>query len=189
MKNLSAYLLLILGGNKNPSGDDVKKVLASAGLSVDQDAIDKLLSEVKGKDIWDLIESGRTKLAVSGGAPRAAAAAGGSSAAPASNAAAKDEDKAPAKDAKKDDSEESEGVRFSFLKIAIRTKHLQTSLGYGIWSLRLKFLSLKININIIPFILFFNLNSSTFFVFVKMFLDFDKFWRSVHKVTVIAKFL
>ena len=109
MKNLSAYLLLILGGNKNPSGDDVKKVLASAGLTVDQDAIDKLLSEVKGKDVWDLIDAGRTKLAaVSGGAPRAAAASG-SSAAPASNAAAKDEDKAPAKDAKKDDSEESEG--------------------------------------------------------------------------------
>lgn len=51
MKHLAAYLLLTLGGNEAPSGDDVKKVLDSVGIEADSERLDKLVSELKGKDI------------------------------------------------------------------------------------------------------------------------------------------
>ena len=51
MKHLAAYLLLGLGGNTNPSAKDVKKVLGSVGIEVDEDRLDKLLEELQGKDI------------------------------------------------------------------------------------------------------------------------------------------
>lgn len=51
MKHLAAYLLLTLGGNEAPSGGDVKKVLDSVGIEADSERLDKLVSELKGKDI------------------------------------------------------------------------------------------------------------------------------------------
>lgn len=51
MKHLAAYLLLGLGGNSSPSADDIKAVLDSVGIEADDDRLEKLLSELKGKDI------------------------------------------------------------------------------------------------------------------------------------------
>ena len=51
MKHLAAYLLLGLGGNTSPSAKDVKKVLTSVGIDADEDRLDKLIEELKGKDI------------------------------------------------------------------------------------------------------------------------------------------
>ncbi|KAN0086811.1 Ribosomal protein S19 domain containing protein [Elaphomyces granulatus] len=51
MKHLAAYLLLALGGNTAPSADDIKTVLESVGIDCDEDRLEKLLSELKGKDI------------------------------------------------------------------------------------------------------------------------------------------
>ena len=51
MKHLAAYLLLGLGGNSNPSAKDVKGVLQSVGIDADDERLDKLLEELKGKDI------------------------------------------------------------------------------------------------------------------------------------------
>jgi hypothetical protein len=51
MKHLAAYLLLALGGNESPSAKDIKEVLDSVGIEADSDRLDKLLSELKGKDI------------------------------------------------------------------------------------------------------------------------------------------
>ena len=51
MKYLSAYLLLGLGGNTSPSANDVKAVLESVGIDAEQDRLDKLISELEGKDI------------------------------------------------------------------------------------------------------------------------------------------
>ena len=51
MKHLAAYLLLGLGGNASPSADDVKAVLESVGIEADQERLDKLISELEGKDI------------------------------------------------------------------------------------------------------------------------------------------
>ncbi|OIW06265.1 hypothetical protein TanjilG_19703 [Lupinus angustifolius] len=108
MKVIAAYLLAVLGNNKNPSAKDIKNILASVGAEADDDRIELLLSEVKGKDIEDIIASGREKLASvpsGGGAVAVAAAPGrgsGGGAAPAA-AEAKKEEKVEEKEESDDD--------------------------------------------------------------------------------------
>jgi len=51
MRHIAAYLLLQIGGNNSPSSGDIKKVLSSVGIEADDERLDKLLSELKGKDI------------------------------------------------------------------------------------------------------------------------------------------
>ena len=51
MKHLAAYLLLTLGGNTSPSAEDVKGVLASVGIDADEERLDTLIAELKGKDL------------------------------------------------------------------------------------------------------------------------------------------
>lgn len=51
MKHLAAYLLIALGGNEKPSAADVKKVFESVGIEADSERLDKLISELEGKDI------------------------------------------------------------------------------------------------------------------------------------------
>lgn len=107
MKVVAAYLLALLGGNTSPSADDLTKILGSVGVEADEDRIALLLSEVKGKDITELIASGREKLASvpSGGGGVAVAAAAGGGAAPAAAAAAetKKEEKVEEKEESDDD--------------------------------------------------------------------------------------
>jgi large subunit ribosomal protein LP2 len=74
MKHLAAYLLLNLGGNSAPSASEIKAVLSSVGIDADENQLETLLSELKGKDIQTLIAEGSTKLASvptggSGGGP------------------------------------------------------------------------------------------------------------------------
>ncbi|KAK1421645.1 hypothetical protein QVD17_24137 [Tagetes erecta] len=107
MKVVAAYLLALLGGNTSPSADDLKKILGSVGADADDDRIELLLSEVKGKDITELIAAGREKLASvpsGGGGVAVAAAAGGGGAAPAAAAAeSKKEEKVEEKEESDDD--------------------------------------------------------------------------------------
>ncbi|KAM0068406.1 putative ribosomal protein P2 [Helianthus debilis subsp. tardiflorus] len=109
MKVVAAYLLALLGGNTSPSAEDLKSILGSesVGADCDDDKIELLLSEVKGKDITELIASGREKLASvpSGGGGVAVAAAAGGGAAPAAAAAAesKKEEKVEEKEESDDD--------------------------------------------------------------------------------------
>ncbi|XP_038891319.1 60S acidic ribosomal protein P2-2-like [Benincasa hispida] len=80
MKIVAAYLLAVLGGNSSPSAKDLKDILGSVGAEIDEERIELLLSNVKGKDVTELIASGREKLASvpsGGGAVVAAAAVGG----------------------------------------------------------------------------------------------------------------
>ncbi|CAD0087008.1 unnamed protein product [Aureobasidium mustum] len=121
MKYLAAYLLLNLAGNESPSAEDIKSVLSSVGVDAEGERLDKLISELEGKNIQEvrihttnckifsqaqylhhtqLISEGSAKLASvpSGGA----AAAGG--AAPAAGAAA---EAAPAEE-KAEEKEESD---------------------------------------------------------------------------------
>lgn len=51
MKYLAAYLLLGLGGNTSPDADDIKEVIDAVGIEADEDRIEALLKELKGKDI------------------------------------------------------------------------------------------------------------------------------------------
>ncbi|KAI1339537.1 60s acidic ribosomal protein-domain-containing protein [Xylariaceae sp. FL0016] len=103
MKHLAAYLLLTLGGNTAPSAKDIKGVLDSVGIEADSDRLDKLISELEGKDINELISEGSSKLASvpsggAGGAPAAggAAASGGA-------AEAKEEEKEEEKEESDED--------------------------------------------------------------------------------------
>merc|ERR1712118_268130 len=74
-KHIAAYLLCVLGGNATPSSGDVEKILASVGAEADGDKLGKLMSELNGKDIEEVIAAGSEKLASvpAGGAPAAAA--------------------------------------------------------------------------------------------------------------------
>ncbi|CAL0299379.1 unnamed protein product [Lupinus luteus] len=108
MKVIAAYLLAVLGGNKTPSQKDIKNILASVGAEADDDRIELLLSEVKGKEIEDIIASGREKLASvpsGGGAVAVAAAPGGAAGGAAAPAAAeaKKEEKVVEKEESDDD--------------------------------------------------------------------------------------
>ncbi|KAK3444380.1 60S acidic ribosomal protein P2A [Eucalyptus grandis] len=109
MKVVAAYLLAVLGGNTCPSADDLKDILGSVGAEADDDRIELLLSEVKGKDITELIAAGRERLASvpsgGGGAVAVAAAPGGGAAAggAAPAAEAKKEEKVEEKEESDDD--------------------------------------------------------------------------------------
>jgi large subunit ribosomal protein LP2 len=54
MKHLAAYLLLNLGGNASPSAKDIKGVLESVGIEADDERLNTLISELKGKDIQEV---------------------------------------------------------------------------------------------------------------------------------------
>ena len=64
MKYIAAYLLLRMGGNSHPTAEDIKHVLGSVGISADEDRLNKLISELDGKDVEELIKLGSEKLAV-----------------------------------------------------------------------------------------------------------------------------
>ncbi|KAI1003903.1 hypothetical protein K3495_g4310 [Podosphaera aphanis] len=105
MKHLAAFLLLSLGGNSSPSESDVSKLLGSVGIEGDSDRISKLLSDLKDKDLNELITEGSSKLASvpSGGAGAPAAGA------PAAGGAAVEETKAEEKEEEKEESDEDMG--------------------------------------------------------------------------------
>ncbi|KAI5987017.1 ribosomal protein 60S [Pisolithus albus] len=105
MRHLAAYLLLQIGGNASPTADDVKKVLGAVGIEADEERLEKLISELDGKDVNALIAEGSAKLASvpSGGAVAAPAAGGGGGGAAPAEAAAAEE-----KEEKKEEKEESD---------------------------------------------------------------------------------
>lgn len=90
--------------------------LCTVGAEADSDRIELLLSQLKGKDITEIIASGREKLASvpsgGGGVAVAAAVGGGGAAAPAAAEQKKEE--------KVEEKEESDDVSFSiFINAAI----------------------------------------------------------------------
>ena len=107
MKHLAAYLLLGLAGNTSPSAKDIKSVLDSVGIEADEDRLNTLLSELKDKDISELIAAGNAKLASvpTGGAGGAAPAAGGAAAGGAAEEAAEE---------KKEEAEEESDEEMGF---------------------------------------------------------------------------
>lgn len=54
MKHLAAYLLLALAGNESPSAADIKGVLSSVGIDADSDRLEKVVSELQGKDLQEV---------------------------------------------------------------------------------------------------------------------------------------
>ncbi|XP_062170898.1 large ribosomal subunit protein P2B-like [Alnus glutinosa] len=105
MKVVAAYLLAVLGGNTCPSAEDLKEILGSVGAEADDERIELLLSEVKGKDITELIAAGREKLASvpAGGGAVAVGAPSAGAGAPAAAAEPKKEEKVEEKEESDDD--------------------------------------------------------------------------------------
>lgn len=106
MRYVAAYLLATLGGNKSPSEDDIKKILGSVGVEYNPEQSKKVVSELSGKNLEELIQQGTEKLATipaggGGGGAAPAAAAGG----------AKAEEK---KEEKKEEEEEEEDEDMGF---------------------------------------------------------------------------
>merc|ERR1712146_332287 len=58
-KHLAGYMMLVLGGNASPSKEDVTKALGAVGVEVDEDRLDKMLADLEGKDLDELLESGK----------------------------------------------------------------------------------------------------------------------------------
>ncbi|ELK38183.1 60S acidic ribosomal protein P2 [Myotis davidii] len=63
MRYVASYLLAALGGNASPSAKDIKKILDSVGIEADDDRLNKVISELNGKNIEDVIAQGIGKLA------------------------------------------------------------------------------------------------------------------------------
>eukprot|EP01094_Clydonella_sp_ATCC50884_P018861 TRINITY_DN356_c0_g2_i1.p1 TRINITY_DN356_c0_g2~~TRINITY_DN356_c0_g2_i1.p1 ORF type:complete len:111 (+),score=40.34 TRINITY_DN356_c0_g2_i1:313-645(+) len=101
MRHIAAYFLAVLGGNANPDAAAIKSILDAAGASVDDAQLEKVISELKGKNLWEVVEAGQGKLA---SVPSGGGGGGGGAAAPAAAAAAE----APAEEAPKEEEEESD---------------------------------------------------------------------------------
>merc|ERR1711924_275058 len=106
MRYVAAYLLAQLGGNDAPDAAAIKAILGSVGVDADEEKMNKVISELSGKAIADVLAEGKEKLASvpsgGGAAPAAGAAAAGGAA------------DAPAAEEKKAESSESEDEDMGF---------------------------------------------------------------------------
>ncbi|KAK5638100.1 hypothetical protein RI129_012395 [Pyrocoelia pectoralis] len=110
MRYVAAYLLALLGGKTAPASGDIEKILSSVGIEADGEKVKKVISELNGKSIDQVMSEGREKLSAmpsAGAAP--AAAAGG-----AAPGAAAEEKKEAKKEEKKKEESESEDEDMGF---------------------------------------------------------------------------
>ncbi|XP_056134212.1 ribosomal protein, large P2, like [Lampris incognitus] len=105
MRYVAAYLLAALGGNENPKASDIKKILDSVGIEADETRMGKVIAELDGKDVNEVISKGYGKLASmpAGGAVAVASSAASGSGGAAAPAAVEEK-----KEEKKEESEESD---------------------------------------------------------------------------------
>uniref|UniRef100_A0A8C4ZT25 Large ribosomal subunit protein P2 n=1 Tax=Gadus morhua TaxID=8049 RepID=A0A8C4ZT25_GADMO len=87
MRYVAAYLLAALAGNEAPQAKDIQKILESVGIEADDTRMQKVISELDGKSIDEVIAQGNGKLAsmpaagaVAAVATSAAVVAGGAAA-------------------------------------------------------------------------------------------------------------
>eukprot|EP00419_Tripos_fusus_P054214 CAMPEP_0172799320 /NCGR_PEP_ID=MMETSP1075-20121228/1810_1 /TAXON_ID=2916 /ORGANISM="Ceratium fusus, Strain PA161109" /LENGTH=102 /DNA_ID=CAMNT_0013636993 /DNA_START=65 /DNA_END=369 /DNA_ORIENTATION=+ len=98
LKYVAAYLMSVLAGNDSPSAADIQKILESVESEYDEGIASKLVSELEGKTVHEVIAEGKEKLkgfgGGGGGGGFAAGGGGGGGAAAAGDA--------PAAEAKKE---------------------------------------------------------------------------------------
>jgi len=59
MRYVAAYLLAALGSGKgSASAADIEKILGSVGIECEKDKVQKIINELKGKKLEELIEAG-----------------------------------------------------------------------------------------------------------------------------------
>merc|ERR1712121_58190 len=93
MRYVAAYLLAALAGKGSVNASAIEKILGSVGIEADAERVKKIISELDGKDVDELIQEGSKKLA-------SVPSGGGGGAAPAGDAPA---------EAKKVEEEEESG--------------------------------------------------------------------------------
>ncbi|XP_003690570.1 60S acidic ribosomal protein P2 [Apis florea] len=62
MRYVAAYLLAVLGGKTSPNQNDIEKILSSVGIETDGEKLKKVIAELNGKSIEELISQGMEKL-------------------------------------------------------------------------------------------------------------------------------
>lgn len=75
MKYLAAYMLVALGG-ATPSKESVSELLSKSGVEVDASALDIMMAKLDGKDMAELLASGKEMLLSLGGGGGAAGPGG-----------------------------------------------------------------------------------------------------------------
>lgn len=58
MRYVAAYLLAVLGGKASPAAADIEKILSSVGIEADSEKLKKVISQLEGKTVDDLIAEG-----------------------------------------------------------------------------------------------------------------------------------
>lgn len=59
MRYVAAYLLAVLGGKTSPASADLEKILSSVGVEADGDRVKKVISELNGKSLDEVIAQGK----------------------------------------------------------------------------------------------------------------------------------
>lgn len=62
MRYVAAYLLAVLGGKASPVAADIEKILGSVGIEADAEKLKKVISELSGKSIDELITQGNRRV-------------------------------------------------------------------------------------------------------------------------------
>ncbi|KAK6294423.1 hypothetical protein J4Q44_G00352530 [Coregonus suidteri] len=119
MRYVAAYLLSALGGNASPQAADIKKILESVGIEADNTRMEKVVTELGGKNVEEVIAQGYGKLAsMPAGGAVAVASSGGAAAGAAAPAAAVE---------KKEEKEESEEGSDDDMGFGLKTTRNMTS--------------------------------------------------------------
>lgn len=58
MRYVAAYLLACLGGKASPTAADIEKILGSVGIEAENDKVTKIINQLKGKSLEELIAEG-----------------------------------------------------------------------------------------------------------------------------------
>jgi len=64
MRYVAAYLLAALGGKDNPNSADIEKILSSVGIEAEGEKLKKVINELNGKNIEELIAAGNLILEI-----------------------------------------------------------------------------------------------------------------------------
>ena len=59
MRYVAAYLLATLGNTTSPTADDIKKILSSVGIDCADENVNKVISELKGKNLNQVMAAGK----------------------------------------------------------------------------------------------------------------------------------
>eukprot|EP00929_Paragymnodinium_shiwhaense_P008445 TRINITY_DN1123_c0_g3_i1.p2 TRINITY_DN1123_c0_g3~~TRINITY_DN1123_c0_g3_i1.p2 ORF type:complete len:116 (+),score=71.24 TRINITY_DN1123_c0_g3_i1:77-424(+) len=80
LKYAAAYMMAALAGKESPSAADIKKILESVESEYNESVASKLVSELEGKTIHEIVKEGKDKLKNFGGGGGGGPAAGGAAA-------------------------------------------------------------------------------------------------------------